>query len=108
MFKVTLASLTLAALLLPSPASAIPPCAPDEGAMHSDQGVTCFPWFPLNDVGVAAADCPSVGGAWVTLNGECLPPVDTCEEDESCWDCETMGNGICGPIDLPADLPATA
>lgn len=20
-----------------------------------------------------------------------------CEEDESCWDCETMGNGVCGP-----------
>lgn len=20
-----------------------------------------------------------------------------CEEDQSCWDCETMGNGVCGP-----------
>jgi hypothetical protein len=20
-----------------------------------------------------------------------------CQEDESCWDCETMGNGVCGP-----------
>lgn len=21
-----------------------------------------------------------------------------CEEDQSCWDCSTMGNRICGPI----------
>lgn len=24
--------------------------------------------------------------------------VITCQEDMPCWDCETMGNGICGPI----------
>lgn len=22
---------------------------------------------------------------------------DTCAEDDPCWDCETMGNLICGP-----------
>lgn len=21
-----------------------------------------------------------------------------CEEDQSCWDCETMGNKVCGPV----------
>lgn len=21
-----------------------------------------------------------------------------CEEDQACWDCETMGNRICGPL----------
>lgn len=27
------------------------------------------------------------------------PPAtaDVCHEDEPCWDCETMGNGVCGP-----------
>ena len=30
-------------------------------------------------------------------------PVDPCEEDEPCWDCETMGNGICGPIAPPVN-----
>lgn len=28
-----------------------------------------------------------------------------CNEDEPCWDCETMGNRICGPVQ---DLPRTA
>lgn len=29
-----------------------------------------------------------------------------CQEDEPCWDCEVMGNGICGPV--PAyDEPTT-
>lgn len=23
--------------------------------------------------------------------------LHTCQEDESCWQCETMGNHICGP-----------
>lgn len=22
----------------------------------------------------------------------------TCQEDEACWDCRTMGNRLCGPI----------
>lgn len=26
--------------------------------------------------------------------------VDRCEEDQPCWDCETMGNKVCGE-DLP-------
>jgi hypothetical protein len=25
-----------------------------------------------------------------------IPPV-SCYEDEPCWDCTTMGNGVCGP-----------
>jgi hypothetical protein len=24
-------------------------------------------------------------------------PKDVCYEDEPCWNCETMGNHICGP-----------
>jgi len=28
------------------------------------------------------------------------PPIDSpvCVEDDPCWDCETMGNRICGPL----------
>jgi len=30
-------------------------------------------------------------------------PDSVCHEDEPCWDCETMGNGICGPLTGKAD-----
>ena len=26
----------------------------------------------------------------------------TCVEDESCWDCSTLGNGVCGPLTADA------
>jgi hypothetical protein len=25
------------------------------------------------------------------------PPAAVCAEDDACWDCSTMGNGVCGP-----------
>lgn len=28
------------------------------------------------------------------------PPTVDCQEDEPCWDCSTMGNGVCGPLTL--------
>ena len=32
-----------------------------------------------------------------------VPPA-VCQEDEPCWDCETMGNRICGPtVEPPTD-----
>ena len=36
-----------------------------------------------------------------------IPP---CQEDDPCWDCETMGNRICGPsrAPVPTLLPDTA
>ena len=36
-----------------------------------------------------------------------LEQPTTCQEDEPCWNCETMGNGICGdePTDEPKDTP---
>jgi hypothetical protein len=41
-----------------------------------------------------------------------LPPVlaaaVTCTEDEPCWDCEEMGNLICGADALPEDLKRSA
>ncbi len=33
------------------------------------------------------------------------PVVAVCQEDEPCWDCETMGNGICGPVVTPTPEP---
>jgi hypothetical protein len=30
-------------------------------------------------------------------------PPPRCTEDMSCWDCTTMGNGVCGP--QPVDDP---
>jgi len=29
-------------------------------------------------------------------------PKQTCQEDDPCWDCATMGNLICGPTLIPA------
>ena len=30
-----------------------------------------------------------------------------CAEDEPCWDCSTMGNGICGPAVAPCEVGST-
>lgn len=42
-------------------------------------------------VAVATADAP------VQRVGESYDFSQVCQEDEPCWDCRTMGNGICGP-----------
>jgi hypothetical protein len=46
----------------------------------------------------------TIGAAWTQdrldrENAGTIPPVSiTCQEDDpTCWNCETMGNGICGP-----------
>lgn len=31
--------------------------------------------------------------------------VPVCQEDEPCWDCETMGNMVCGPVMTIPDMP---
>jgi hypothetical protein len=28
------------------------------------------------------------------------PTSDGCQEDEACWDCSVMGNGLCGPSEV--------
>jgi hypothetical protein len=38
-----------------------------------------------------AAQCGS------TARGKPSPTTAHCEEDQSCWDCTTMGNGKCDP-----------
>jgi hypothetical protein len=35
-------------------------------------------------------------GMWVGRH-EPRAPMIVCEEDQPCWDCNTMGNRICGP-----------
>ncbi len=32
-----------------------------------------------------------------------VPNPEICHEDEPCWDCETMGNKICGPVTEPPE-----
>lgn len=32
------------------------------------------------------------------LYGEDVTSSQTCQEDDPCWDCRTMGNLICGPL----------
>ncbi len=34
-----------------------------------------------------------------------LEQPTTCQEDEPCWNCETMGNGVCGPTQEPTAEP---
>lgn len=34
----------------------------------------------------------------VTVNYPTPTVNEQCEEDMPCWDCETMGNLICGPL----------
>jgi hypothetical protein len=44
-----------------------------------------------------------LGQSWkqdrlTTEDAGTIPPVSiTCQEDMPCWDCDTMGNGRCGP-----------
>ena len=33
------------------------------------------------------------------------PLTPPCQEDEPCWDCETMGNRQCGPVEVPPSAP---
>jgi len=45
-----------------------------------------------------------------TVTAPIEPGTDTtarCEEDMPCWDCETMGNHVCGTIDDSAEAWAT-
>jgi hypothetical protein len=87
--RLALAALLSTAVLLPTPAPAAPPCAEDEGVMWSDAGVTCFGWYP--DRTTDPTDCPPVGDAWVTRDGECLPTPEPAPE----------------PVDFPVELPRT-
>lgn len=42
------------------------------------------------------------GGPMVTRT---LPHFGSCEEDEPCWDCSTMGNRICGVSSTTSSHP---
>lgn len=55
-----------------------------------------------------------LGQAWAGVGLYCLnqtvPAAPICEEDEPCWDCNTMGNLICGPVgmDSPSEDSSVA
>lgn len=65
-------------------------------------GSTLLMGVGLSGIGASVSD--SIRPANVrTIRLEEVPP---CQEDQACWDCATMGNGICGltPTEDAAEL----
>ena len=67
----------------------------------TDRGknLTLFPLLTLT--GAALLFAAWLGQEWKqdrlgVSQGNTIPPL-SCYEDEPCWDCTTMGNGVCGP-----------
>lgn len=53
---------------------------------------------PLVALGVLVFAAPACGSP---IQATPAPPAPVrCTEDADCWECDTMGNGICGSIDL--------
>lgn len=55
--------------------------------------------------GIAAATVLAAGVGLVgckPVAGTPSPATSSCEEDQPCWDCHTMGNHQCGPEQAPA------
>lgn len=49
---------------------------------------------------------PAPPSTTVPVPGTTTVPEVPCEEDDPCWECETMGNRICGPIPvMPPPVP---
>lgn len=63
--------------------------------------------IPALALGLLAAG--SAGSALTQGGWTSNPPATeqaaavTCQEDEPCWDCEVMGNRVCGLTDIPAN-----
>lgn len=91
MKKFAAVALTVAALTLSActPATSTPVAAPSpsQAAPSPSQAPISVP---------TTAPAPVVPAPTVTT-----APAP-CEEDEPCWDCATMGNMICGPVEAPA------
>lgn len=57
---------------------------------------------------VAPEPIEATDPAYDTTSNDQQSP-EPCHEDEPCWNCETMGNRICGPLVLPdTALPAVS
>ena len=55
----------------------------------------------LRKLAVAIALSITLGACYARVGGDRMlnppkPPVVTCQEDDPCWNCHTMGNLICG------------
>ncbi len=57
----------------------------------------------VNNHGDTVGACEVETAPPATTTTTTVPDVQTCFEDEPCWDCETMGNKICGPGATPPD-----
>lgn len=66
---------------------------------------TDLPPVPPDSVPLSTESVETVPPATETTLEVPAASEPVCEEDEPCWDCSTMGNGICGPV--PLELPAT-
>ncbi len=68
------------------------PAVPAHVANHGDTIGAC------SDGGGPVEPTPTT-----TTTTTTVPPDEpaVCHEDEPCWDCETMGNRICGPTTEP-------
>ena len=53
----------------------------------------------------AATVEPAPAPATVTTPTATATPTATCQEDEPCWDCATMGNKVCGPVVTATPTP---
>ena len=65
----------------------------------------------MDKVIVGAAAAAAAGMLALALSGpepattQISVPTTVCVEDMQCWDCETMGNGICGVTPAGEEVP---
>lgn len=87
----------------PSPTATIPAPTPTNSYSTDAPTMHCSPVpIPIN------IPCPVVPTATPTEslpNGHAGGP--DCQEDQPCWNCQTMGNHICGPVE-PTAAPSAS
>lgn len=54
--------------------------------------------------GVTVTECQAEMAESTTDNGQTATTTERIFEDDPRWDCRTMGNRICGPVELPHTL----
>lgn len=67
-----------------------------------------IPALALGLLAAGSAGSALTQGGWTsnppaTEQVAAAAPTEYCEEDQPCWDCESMGNQICGLPDVPAN-----
>jgi hypothetical protein len=91
-------SFVVGGLLVTSPTTASGPTSKEVPTVVADGPRAC-----LKVVDEVVMDCDQPTASVPVIHEDLFPG---CEEDEPCWDCETMGNSVCGPVKVPS-LPET-